>query len=65
MTYSLDRGLFVENGPAEQATIAAEARPAVRFLPWRQLDADHRLRAVEDALKTPANDTVDGLPLAL
>lgn len=65
MTYSLDRGLFVENGPAELAIIAAEARPAVRFLPWRKLDAEHRLRAVEDALKVPANDCVDGLPLAL
>lgn len=65
MTYSLSRGLFVENGPAELAAEAAEARPAVRFLPWRKLDAEHRLQAVEKALKIPANDTADGLPLAL
>ena len=65
MTYSLDRGLFVENGPAELAAAAAEARPAVRFLPWRMLDAEHRLRAVENALKLPANDVLDDLPLAL
>jgi hypothetical protein len=65
VTYSLDRGLFVENGPAEQAAIAAAARPAVRFLPWRKLDAEHRLKAIEDALRIPANDVADGLPLAL
>jgi hypothetical protein len=65
MTYSLSRGLFVENGPAELAAVAAEARPAVRFLPWRKLDAEHRLKAIEEALKIPANDTADGLPLAL
>ena len=65
MTYSLSRGLFVENGPAELAAAAAEARPAVRFLPWRKLDADHRLKAIEEALKIPANDTAAGLPLAL
>lgn len=65
MTYSLPRGLFVENGPAQMAAAAAQAHPAVRFLPWRKLDAEHRLRAVEDALKIPANDTADCLPLAL
>ncbi len=65
MTYSLDRGLFDENGPAELAAVAAEARPAVRFLPWRNLDAEHRLRAVEEALRIPANDFADDLPLAL
>jgi hypothetical protein len=65
MTYSLSRGLFVDNGPAELAAVAAEARPAVRFLPWCKLDAEHRLKAIEEALKIPANDTADGLPLAL
>jgi hypothetical protein len=65
VTYSLDRGLFVENGPAELAAAAAESRPAVRFLPWRKLNADHRLRAVEEALRIPANDVADGFPLAL
>jgi hypothetical protein len=65
VTYSLDRGLFVENGPADKAAIAAAARPAVRFLPWRKLDAEHRLKAIEDALRIPANDVADGLPLAL
>jgi hypothetical protein len=65
MAYSLDRGLFVENGPAEFATIVAASRPAVRFLPWRKLDPERRLRAVEEALRIPANDVADELPLAL
>ena len=65
MTYSLSPGLFVENGPAEQAAVAAAARPAVRFLPWRKLPSERRLAIVEEALKFPANDVIDGFPLAL
>ena len=65
MTYSLSRGLFVENGPAEQAAVAAAARPAVRFRPWRTLPLERRLAMVEEALKFPANDVIDGFPLAL
>lgn len=65
MTYSPDRGLFVENGPAELAAVVGAARPAARFLPWRKLDADRRLRAIEEALQVPANDVIDDLPLAL
>lgn len=65
MTYSLSRGLFVANGPAELAATAAQARPATRFLPWRKLDADGRLQAIEEALHVPANDVDDDLPLAL
>lgn len=65
MTYSLSRGLFVENGPAEQAAVAAAQRPAVRFLPWRKLPSERRLAIIEEALKFPANDVIDGFPLAL
>jgi hypothetical protein len=65
MTYSLSPGLFVENGPAEQAAIAAASRPAVRFLPWRKLPSERRLKLIEEALKMPANDVIDGFPLAL
>lgn len=65
MTYGLDHGLFIENGPAEFAASAAAARPSARFLPWRKLDTERRLRLIEQALKTPANDVADGLPLAL
>lgn len=65
MTYSLSPGLFVENGAAEQPASAAAARPAVRFLPWRKLTSECRMAAVEQALRTPANDLIDGFPLAL
>ena len=65
MTYSLARGLFVENGPAEQAAVVAASRPSVRFLPWRRLDSSRRLELVEEALNAPANDVIDGFPLAL
>ena len=65
MTYGLSRGLFVENGPAEQAAAAAAQRPAVRFLPWRKLPFERRLAVIEEALKSPANDVIDGFPLAL
>ena len=65
MTYSLSRGLFVENGPAEQAAIATASRPSVRFLPWRKLPSERRLAMIEEALKFPANDVIDGFPLAL
>ena len=65
MTYSLAPGLFIENGPAIQSAKAVAARSSVRFLPWRKLDADRRLKAIECALKAPANDCADALPIAL
>ncbi len=65
MTYSLARGLFVEYGPAAQAAVVAASRPSGRFLPWRRLDSSRRLELVEEALNAPANDVIDGYPLAL
>jgi hypothetical protein len=65
MTYSLSPRLFVEDGPAVQAAKAAAARPSVRFLPWRKLDAELRLQVIDSALKSPANDCIDSYPLAL
>ncbi len=65
MAYSLARGPFIANRPTEQAAVAAAARAAARVLPWRRLDSNRRLALVEDALKAPANDVIDGYPLAL
>ena len=65
MTYSIDRGLFVEDGPAIHAASIASARNFARFRSWRKLDPDHRLDAVEKALVAPANDLVDAFPVAL
>jgi hypothetical protein len=65
MTYSLSPRLFVEDGPAVHAAHVAAGRNFARFRFWRKLDAYHRLAAVEEALKAPANDLIDDLPLAL
>ena len=65
MTYGLNHRLFVEDGPAVQAANSAAARKFTRFGRWRKLDEERRLQAVERALKAPANDLIDGYPLAL
>jgi len=65
MTYALDRGLFIEDGPAIQAANAAAARPTARLLGWKRLDASRRLQVIERALKSPANDFIDAYPVAL
>lgn len=65
MTYRLDPALFVEDGPTVHAASAAAARSFARFVRWRKLDEERRLQAVEQALKAPANDLIDGYPLAL
>jgi hypothetical protein len=65
MTYALDRGLFIEHGPAIQAADAAATRTAARVLGWRRLDSEHRLEVIERALKLPANDCLDSYPIAL
>jgi hypothetical protein len=65
MTYGLSPRLLVEDGPAVHAESAAAARNSARFRAWRILDEEKRLAAIDEALKTPANDFDDGLPLAL
>ena len=63
MTYDLGIHEFVENGPAAMAIRARSTRTTARF--WRALDPDHRLAAVEGAMR-PANDTrIDDYPIAL
>jgi hypothetical protein len=32
---------------------------------WRKLDSEKRLELIEQALATPANDRIDGFPIAL
>lgn len=61
MTYGLNPKLPVEDGAAFDASRADSAR----FGRWRKLGEDRRLQAVERALKAPANDLIDGYPLAL
>ena len=63
MPYDLAISNFIENGPAAMAIQARYARSTARV--WRALDHDHRLAAVETALR-PANDFLDDdFPVAL
>lgn len=62
MTYGLDSAVFIENGAAARAEQARLARSTARS--WTALDRERRLALVERALR-PANDLIDGYPLAL
>jgi len=62
MTYGQSTRAFIENGPAEQVINVQAARSTARS--WRALDAEGRLALIERALH-PANDIIDGFPLAL
>jgi len=64
MAYGLNPGLFVENGPAVTAAELHSPRSSMVYRAWRGLPAERRLALVEKALK-PANDVIDGYPLAL
>ena len=64
MTYGLNRSLFIENGPAIQSAEALSRSSSDAFRAWTAIDADHRFKLVEKALREPANDC-DGLPIAL
>ena len=65
MTYGLNSGLFIEDGPAIAAVKRAAKRSSARFLAWRKLNPEHRLKVVERALSAPANDLIGDLPVAL
>jgi hypothetical protein len=54
----------VTYGLSRFASIADSRRPTVRTRDWTALDRERRLALVECALR-PANDRIDGLPLAL
>lgn len=62
MIYGHSTTAFIEDGPAVQVINAQASRSTARS--WRALDANGRLALIEQALK-PANDIIDGFPLAL
>ena len=64
MAYGFNPRLFVENGPAVTAAGAYGPRSSLVYRGWRGLDPERRFAAVENALR-PANDVIDGYPLAL
>ena len=59
MTYGHSTRAFAENGPAMNVQSSHSTDRS-----WRALDADRRLALIEQALR-PANDIIDGFPLAL
>lgn len=62
MAYGLSSRLFVENGPANSAAIALASSSSRA---WQSFDREDRLALIEKALRAPANDDCDGLPVAL
>ena len=59
MTYGLDRRL-----PDENTARQPVKTPAIGHGHWRSLDSQSRFQMVERELR-PANDFIDGFPLAL
>ena len=63
MPYDLAISDYIENGPAAMSIRARSGRSTARI--WRALNHEHRLAAVESALR-PANDFLgDDYPIAL
>jgi hypothetical protein len=62
MTYGLSTRVPSETGHESQAAFSTPHRSPVRA--WRALDEAHRFALIERALN-PANDRIDGYPLAL
>lgn len=62
MTYGLSTAVFIEDGAAARAEAARQSRSTARS--WSMLDRERRLALVERAMR-PANDLIDGFPLAL
>jgi hypothetical protein len=65
MAYGVNPRLFIENGPAIQADEALARSSSIPFHAWKSFDSERRLALVEQALRVPANDDCDGLPVAL
>jgi hypothetical protein len=62
MAYGLSTRAFIEDGPVEQVARAETMRSTARS--WRALNEACRLEVIEKALR-PANDRIDGYPMAL
>ena len=62
MTYGHSPRVLAGDGAVINSASAENSRSTARS--WRALDADLRLALIERALH-PANDIIDGFPLAL
>lgn len=65
MAYGFNPRLFLENGPAIRANQALARSSSIPFQAWKSFDRERRLQLIEQALRVPANDDCDGLPIAL
>ena len=66
MAYDFQARLFLENGPAIHAERARCPRSSGIRKAWRELTEERRLKAIDRALNSVANDRLpDGLPIAL
>jgi hypothetical protein len=63
MTYGHSARALADSALVEKAVARASGTWG-GYQAWRQLDADHRLQLIEQALK-PANDCIDAYPMAL
>jgi hypothetical protein len=64
MAYGLSTRAPAETGLVQRALARANGSWG-GYQAWRQLDSDKRLEIIEQALAVPANDIVDGYPVAL
>jgi len=62
MTYGHSPRAFAENAPVIHSASREASRSNASS--WRALDPDRRIALIEQAL-SPANDIIDGFPLAL
>ena len=62
MAYGLSTRAFIEDGPVAQVAKLEAGRSTARS--WRALSEACRLAMIEQALR-PANDRIDGYPIAL
>jgi hypothetical protein len=68
MAYGLSTRAPAENAaknPLVQRALSRASGTWGGYQAWRQLEPEKRLELVERALAAPANDVVDGYPVAL
>jgi hypothetical protein len=64
MAYGLSTRAPAANGLVQRALARASGTWG-GYQAWRQLDPETRIELIEQALAAPANDIVDGYPVAL
>ena len=65
MIHGNGTAVAVESSEAVKRAMARASHTRAGFRAWHELEAEDRLALVEFALKTPADASVEELPLAL